>query len=513
MFQAFVYGPQAEFLPPSDIKMTIDRGFLPLSLQSVYGFLCSRELLNLHISLSGSSWRQKPHVCECEHPVLGTRYVGRVLVDDAIRRFFSDKYTPLPVYRATPFLLASEGEVDHDLFQDLLHQGFDEARATRALLLCQNDLSAAFDFLNHGTLPSSVKVDIVNYDQCPLLYLLLEIAEVFLDLPDHCCLCRAELPSGLKPATCDGRLCVMQMTDIGIGTSLCAELRRDPAAADLLLSLFSSAIGTQFLTPRPPHLDDKTMIEILSKLPPMLSLSGCSSDSDLCSVIGSDALGLLRWVVLSNRSYLMSLPPGLKLAEFESSAQFMTLMSSPESEEVFSHLKALYGSMYLWHGSPVDRWHSILRNGLKNATNTSLMRVGAALGPGIYLARGSGTSQGYCQACQNRYAKSALGAQLLCIGLCEVAKVPMGSDQTITVPVRGRRDAVISGFLKDHGWAHTLTLEAACVVRFLLVMPNTAGTNNLVYGQSSGHDVITNPPKNVPTVRGVIEHYAALAHP
>jgi ubiquitin-protein ligase len=62
-----------------------------------------------------------------------------------------------------------------------------------------------------------------------------------------------------------------------------------------------------------------------------------------------------------------------------------------DKEEEFSGIKAYY----LFHGSPIGCWHSILKDGLKNLSNTSLMTSGAAYGAGIYLGGNFDTSQGY----------------------------------------------------------------------------------------------------------------------
>jgi hypothetical protein len=89
----------------------------------------------------------------------------------------------------------------------------------------------------------------------------------------------------------------------------------------------------------------------------------------------------------------------------------------------------------------------------------------------------------------------------------EAAKLPSG-DPVIDVTVRGR-----GGWLFERPWAHTLSLEAACVVRFLLVMvPGREGAKR-AGADWTGHDVnlVSNPPKNIPTLRRVIEHYASLA--
>jgi poly [ADP-ribose] polymerase 6/8 len=182
----------------------------------------------------------------------------------------------------------------------------------------------------------------------------------------------------------------------------------------------------------------------------------------------------------------------------------MTLISSPEAEEVFNGLKEKYGSMYLWHGSHGQRWHSILRNGLKNATGTRLQAHGAALGPGIYFARNSQASWQYSHDCPNLYAGSRLGKVLHIISLCEVAKIPPFG-QPLSQPKQkrgkeaGETTSELTGALTDFGWAHTLTMESACVVRFLMV------------GGEFARDVIDNPLKSVPTLRDVLEFHASMA--
>jgi hypothetical protein len=172
--------------------------------------------------------------------------------------------------------------------------------------------------------------------------------------------------------------------------------------------------------------------------------------------------------LLSNRSHLIYLPSHLTFPEFKGSHQFMAMLSSPEAEDIFCELKARFGSLHLWHGSHGQRWHSIFRTGLKNATGTKLQVNGAAHGEGIYLAAEAGTSWGYSHPAPNKYRNSALGGSLHIISLCEVAKVP---DKGVKIDIQpaGKPKMTCAGFLKEHGWCHTLTMEQACVVRFLMV--------------------------------------------
>jgi poly [ADP-ribose] polymerase 6/8 len=153
----------------------------------------------------------------------------------------------------------------------------------------------------------------------------------------------------------------------------------------------------------------------------------------------------------------------------------MTLISSPEAEREFRKLKEKFGSMFLFHGSDGTRWHSVIRNGLKNATGTDMQANGAVLGPGIYFARSSDISLGYAKEATNRYEKSGFGRKLKIIAICEVAMDPS---------------------LQDHKWAHTLQNEKACIVRFLLV--------NGMFRV----DLVETPITKVPKLREVLDTHA-----
>jgi hypothetical protein len=74
----------------------------------------------------------------------------------------------------------------------------------------------------------------------PLLDLVLEVADAFLGLQDRCCMCGAPLTPVVKPSLCSKRLCLCQYSDLGVGRPVMAEIRRNPVAADLLLSVFST---------------------------------------------------------------------------------------------------------------------------------------------------------------------------------------------------------------------------------------------------------------------------------
>jgi poly [ADP-ribose] polymerase 6/8 len=378
-------------------------------------------------------------------------------------------------------------------------EGFDGNQASIALSLFRNDLPQAREYLVNGVLPPGCRPrEIPDYRACPLLYLVLEIAECFLELADHCFLCGSPTVVGIKPTICDSPQCAFQSTAIGLGSDVWRELRDDPAVADLVVSLFSCAIGTNFLDPSPFGFDTDEMLQICRDLPSVHAMvSENTDDRMLANRIGPRAFELLRWILFSNRSHLTSLPAGMKLADYPGTIQFMTIISSPEAEARFNILRQKYGSMFLWHGSGAERWHAILRKGLKNATGTRLQVNGDCLGEGIYFAKSSSTSLGYVRPGENRYLATALPRQLSAIALCEVAKI--GPKCKIDLPWRSPDGQTsfkqVSGFLKDHGWAHTLTIEEACVVKFLMICG----------GARFDVDVLAKPPKGMPTQKTVLQ--------
>lgn len=58
-------------------------------------------------------------------------------------------------------------------------------------------------------------------------------------------------------------------------------------------------------------------------------------------------------------------------------------------------MKKKHGSRFLFHGSGINNWYSIIRNGLRNLSNTGMMTAGAAYGEGIYAAWDFATASGY----------------------------------------------------------------------------------------------------------------------
>jgi ubiquitin-conjugating enzyme E2 Q len=121
------------------------------------------------------------------------------------------------------------------------------------------------------------------------------------------------------------------------------------------------------------------------------------------------ALGVLRWVIASNRACILQVDSEDDAANARKSeerlygmggwAQFRFAMGAPDKERRFiqavretsDRLSLKYPTLFAWHGSPLQNWHSIIREGLH--FNETLH--GRAFGNGVYHAPDVNTSIGY----------------------------------------------------------------------------------------------------------------------
>ena len=115
--------------------------------------------------------------------------------------------------------------------------------------------------------------------------------------------------------------------------------------------------------------------------------------------ISPAALSILRWTLASNRSCIVEVEPEKAVHGMSGYMQFRFAMGAPDKEHRFlkavkettTRLKSKYPTMYAWHGSMIQNWHSIIREGLHfNETMN-----GRAFGHGVYHSPHYSTSLGY----------------------------------------------------------------------------------------------------------------------
>ncbi|KAI1498060.1 hypothetical protein F5X99DRAFT_420860 [Biscogniauxia marginata] len=123
------------------------------------------------------------------------------------------------------------------------------------------------------------------------------------------------------------------------------------------------------------------------------------------------AMTLLRWIIASNRSYIVQVDqcPGQgndtstarltrhheRISGVDGWIQFRFAQGSPEKEALFREalekVDKPQRTLVAWHGSPLGNWHSIVRHGL----DYSVAANGRAYGNGVYFSRNFDYSMHY----------------------------------------------------------------------------------------------------------------------
>ncbi|KAJ3560739.1 hypothetical protein NPX13_g9201 [Xylaria arbuscula] len=134
-----------------------------------------------------------------------------------------------------------------------------------------------------------------------------------------------------------------------------------------------------------------------------------------------ESMKLLRWIIASNRSFIVQLdnPASLdtdsrdkehnrpnrsreKILGVDGWIQFRFAQGSPEKEALFfgalDEVKKPQRTILAWHGSDLGNWHSILREGL----NFKVVSNGRAYGEGCYFSRSWEYSLGYSNNLSSR---------------------------------------------------------------------------------------------------------------
>uniref|UniRef100_A0A8C3CJF4 Poly(ADP-ribose) polymerase family member 6 n=1 Tax=Cairina moschata TaxID=8855 RepID=A0A8C3CJF4_CAIMO len=203
--------------------------------------------------------------------------------------------------------------------------------------------------------------------------------------------------SMLKPAVCTRELCVFSFYTLGVMSGAAEEVATGAEVVDLLVAMCRAALESPrksiIFEPYPSVVDPndpktlafnpkKKNYERLQKaLDSVMSIREMTQGSYLEIKKQMDKLDplahpLLQWIISSNRSHIVKLPLSRQLKFMHTSHQFLLLSSPPAKEARFRTAKKLYGSTFAFHGSHIENWHSILRNGLVNASYTKLQGWG-----------------------------------------------------------------------------------------------------------------------------------------
>ncbi|XP_045068196.1 protein mono-ADP-ribosyltransferase PARP8 [Coregonus clupeaformis] len=220
----------------------------------------------------------------------------------------------------------------------------------------------------------------------------------------------------LRPTVCERELCVFAFQTLGVMNEAADEIATGAQVVDLLVSMCRSALesprkvvifepypsvvdpcDSQALAFNPRKKDYDRVMRALDSLTSIREMSQAPYLEVKRQMDKHDPLAhpLLQWVISSNRSHIVKLPATRQLRFMHTPHQFLLLSSPPAKESNFRAAKTLFGSTFAFHGSHIENWHSILRNGLVVASNTRLQLHGAIYGSGIYISPMSSISFGY----------------------------------------------------------------------------------------------------------------------
>ena len=81
-----------------------------------------------------------------------------------------------------------------------------------------------------------------------------------------------------------------------------------------------------------------------------------------------DAYFLYKWILNTNNSHLRICRNYELMNIMKANINILVSSTSINKERYFQEMKSVYGSTFAFHGSSIENWYSILRNGLYNAS-------------------------------------------------------------------------------------------------------------------------------------------------
>jgi ubiquitin-conjugating enzyme E2 Q len=231
------------------------------------------------------------------------------------------------------------------------------------------------------------------------------------------------------------------------GTPANPKLSRAPSASNSLQSVSVYAYNQNF-----DDLSDENkrqaILMLLDLVPPVKDMKTHLSRGQNLSLsawfdrIPPASLGVLRWIIASNRACILQVDDEEDTGKTRKAedrlhgmpgwAQFRFAMGAPDKERKFiravrktSHrLKLPHPTLFAWHGSGMKNWHSIIREGLhfKDVSH------GRAFGNGVYHSLDMGTSLGYTGMNVSSYYPPWSGSELKIqqtLALNEVVNAPL----------------------------------------------------------------------------------------
>jgi hypothetical protein len=159
--------------------------------------------------------------------------------------------------------------------------------------------------------------------------------------------------------------------------------------------------------------------EALNSMPHTSYWQTRDSLEEAINPLGCKTKKLLIWIMTAFKGYLVSATGSLKIPSLPGAHQFFLANTNPEKEREFAdRINAGHPRKVLFHATTVQRLYSILCQGLREMSGTSLQRNGASYGKGIYMAEEPLTAWGYTETFNNNWKGSQFSNFRVILG-CE----------------------------------------------------------------------------------------------
>ncbi len=300
---------------------------------------------------------------------------------------------------------------------------------TYKLMITDTFISA--DPLDYASTHLVNLLKIHNYtqiDDINIFDMIMYLNSVIEHLYGYCRSCGNNIDNLNKITFCD--MCINKSIEYVVDNCITDCYKTDPIVFDMLLltglaclkhpkcDLVFKPFPEIFVNVK--TLNEKVKIDIKDIKQILETVKKCHHDYELYNTIGNDKYAFIKFLVKSNITQLKAdtlfndtknIFISSNISNIYDSTDIITLMvqHTPDVEKRFN----INNPVFAFHGSSLSSWYSILRNGLKNLSNTPLMIVGAAYGQGIYLASSANISYTYGT---DRYA----GTGIFVIGVAQV---------------------------------------------------------------------------------------------
>lgn len=233
-----------------------------------------------------------------------------------------------------------------------------------------------------------------------------------IDLLSSCTICGLSINSYGKISCCTNTDCVAKFTELVTDNIILDFYVRDKITFNLLVLTAYACLKhpqrEEIFKPFPPNFKSfedlgkklkydysniKTLFDIVSNI---------LSDYELLETIGTNDYAFLKFIIGSNITNMRS---DLLFSKNKNIFDQINLENIFDHSDIISFRvdqdpltnKRFEGveQNYLFSGSCLSNWYSILRNGMKVYSGTKMQTHGAAYGPGIYLSDTLATSLNY----------------------------------------------------------------------------------------------------------------------